>query len=233
LVNCACRINNVGRRRAYIWKRATYSGTVSGVFSNPVLSGDIINLDRSLSFNDNTTTALFTGFGTNAITWGDVSPSTLTFNGNSFASVQPGQTFELGTVTYRNGGSTGGTIIFGGTLTLTASTAQGPIDPGVAHVGMLATQNGSGSAKADADFLTFDVFPVTFNVLEGKTATAELFGKIVGDPQLQITGIELAPGQEGNGFIGHGQPTVPDTGSTIMLLGGVLGALGVIRRYLK
>jgi VPDSG-CTERM exosortase interaction domain len=212
---------------------ATYSGNVSGTFSDPVLSGFAIDTDGSHLSSDNTTTAVFTGFGTNSITWGDFTASSLVFNGNSFAGVQPGQTFELGTLTYFNGASTLESLIFGATLTLSAITSPGPIDPGVAHLGMLNTANGTGSVKRDADFLTFDVFPVTFNVLEGASASAKLFGKIEGDPELQVTGIELAPGQDDNAFIGNGQPAVPDGGSTIVLLGVGLGGLGVIRRHVK
>ena len=68
-------------------------------------------------------------------------------------------------------------------------------------------------------------FPQTFNVFEDSTASAELFGKIVGDPQLVLTGIELNPDQSSNGFIGHGVGSVPDSGGTLALVGIALAAL--------
>lgn len=50
---------------------------------------------------------------------------------------------------------------------------------------------------------------------------------IVGDPALTVTGIQLDPGQTNNGFIGHGQPPVPDSAGTLGLMGLALGALAV------
>jgi hypothetical protein len=212
----------------------TYSGSISGTFSNPVLTGYVIDLQGNHVPLDNTTTAVYTGIGTNSITWGQAFPgfpdSILTFTGKSFSGVTPGQVFDLGTVTYFNGTNLNDTFIFGATLTLSVnSTLGGSIDPAVSNLGFIATQNRQpppNTLKVDADFITFDVFPVTFNVFEGASASADLFGMIVGDPSLTITGIQLNPGQENNGFIGQGQPSIPDTGSTLCLLGLALGSLG-------
>jgi hypothetical protein len=216
---------------------AIYSGSISGTFSNPVLTGYIIDLQGNHVPLDNTTTAVYSGIGTNSITWGAPSPgfpaSILTFTGKSFSGVTPGQVFDLGTVTYFNGTNLNDTFIFGATLTLSVnSTLGGSVDPAVSNLGFIATQNRQpppNTLKLDADFITFDVFPVTFNVFEGATASADLFGKIVGDPMLTITSIELVPGQENNGFIGNGQPSVPDTGSTLGLMGLALLALVLTR----
>jgi hypothetical protein len=212
---------------------ALNSGTISGVFTDPVLAGNTIDEFGNLVFHDNTNTAVFNGFGTNSIKWG-ASPggNSLTFVGASFSGVQPGQPFFLGTLTYFNTMNLNQTGIFGATLTLTVSNSQVAIDPAVSHAGILATANTGVSQARDADFITFDVLPVTFNVYEEATASAKLFGQIVGDPQLQITGIELAEGQAGNGFIGHGQPSVPDTGTTLFLLGGCVGTMVLARRKL-
>jgi hypothetical protein len=208
-----------------------YSGSISGIFSDPVLTGYALDLNGNHIPLDNTTTAVDTGFGTNSITWGDASPSSssLTFTGKSFSGVAPDQVFDLGTITYFNGSSTGPSLIFGAALTLAVnSTMGGSVDPGVAHLGFIATANGGVNERRDADFITFDVFPLTFNVFEGHTASAELFGKIVGDPFLTVTGIQLNPGQEDNGFIGQGQPSVPDSAGTLGLMGLALGALAVL-----
>jgi hypothetical protein len=211
---------------------ALYSGSISGTFSSPVLTGYFIDLNGNLVPQDNTNTAVYNGIGTNSITWGapipGFPPNSLTFTGKSFSGVASGQVFDLGTVTYFNGATLDN--IFGATLTLSVnSTMGGSVDPAVSNLGFIATENGGVDRFRDADFVTFDVFPQTFNVFEGATATADLFGMIVGDPSLTITAIQLNPGQESNGFIGHGQPSVPDAGSTLGLLGVALGALAVFR----
>jgi hypothetical protein len=208
----------------------TFSGTISGVFSEPVRAGFFIDANGNKLFQDNTATASFTGFLTSSITWGsDVGfgPNMLSFTGATFSNVVPGQIFELGTITYHN--SSTANDLFGATLTLSLAN----VDPAVSHLTFTPTENTGVSEKVDADFIAFDVFPVTFNVFEQATASAILFGKIVGDPQLEFTSIELAPGQGDNGFIGHGQPSVPDTGTTIILLLSAVSGLGIARRFAR
>ena len=214
---------------------AIYSGSISGIFSDPVLTGYSILLNGDHVQEDNTTSAVYTGVGTNTVTWGaPPPPSSLMFTGKSFSGVAPGQLFDLGTITFTNGNNFSDTFIFGATLTLTVnSTMGGSVDPSVSHLAFIATENGGVNQNVDADFVGFDVFPQTFNVFEGNTATAELFGKIIGDPFLSVTSIQLNPGEEDNGFIGRGQPSVPDQGSTFLLL--TLGSLGLValRRKLR
>ena len=218
---------------------AIYSGGISGTFSNPVLTGFGLGPNGGKIPIDNTNTAVFTGFGTNSISWGapfpNFPPSTLTFTGKSFSGVAPGQVFDLGTITYFNGNSLRQTLIFGGTLTLAVDSIQGgPVDPATSNLRFIATanhllKNGQPDPKfklQDADFVTFNVFPQTFNVFEHSRASADLFGKIVGDPSLTITGIQIVPGQENNGFIGHGSP-VPDSGGSFALMGFALMGLAV------
>ena len=183
---------------------AIYSGSISGTFSNPVLQGTVVD------------------------------PLT----GNNFRGVLPGQTFDLGTVTYFNGTNINTTFIFGATFTLTVnSTMGGSVDPSVSTLAFRSTINHPIPPSTDAknaDFIRFGAFPLTFNVFEGHTASAELFGEIVGDPHLVLTGIELSPGQSNNGFIGHGVPgLVPDSGGALALMGVALAALtafGINRR---
>jgi hypothetical protein len=197
---------------------AIYSGSISGIFSDPVLTGYFIALNGDHVQQDNTTSAIYGGVGTNTITWGDPIPgNSLTFTGKSFSGIAPGQLFDLGTITFTNAGTLNN--IFGATLTLTVnSTMGGSVDPSVSHLAFIATENGGVNRGADADFVGFDVFPQTFNVFEGETATAELFGKIIGDPFLSVTSIQLNPGEEDNGFIGRGQPA-PDSASAFVLMG--------------
>ena len=217
---------------------ALYSGSISGTFSNPVFSGYGIDLNGNPITQDNSSTANYTGLGSNFITWGAVSPgfpsSILTFAGNSFSGIAPGQDFNLGTIIYFNGTSSFQSLIFGASLTLTVNSTQGgTVNPAVSNLGFVSTENrqpAPNSVPADADFVLFDpLLPVSFNVFEGATASAYLFGAIVGDPNLTITGIQLGPGQENNGFIGHGQPSIPDTASTLSLMGLALLALAATR----
>ena len=44
--------------------------------------------------------------------------------------------------------------------------------------------------------------------------------------------ITLAPGNRSNGAIYTGFASVPDGGTTVMLLGVALGALGIVRRFI-
>jgi len=224
---------------------AIYTGSISGTFLNPVLQGTVVDpLTGNLTFLNNTTTAVYTGFGTNAITWGAPNPisgpSSLTFTGHSFSGIAPGQIFDLGTVTYFNGNNFNDGFIFGATLTLAVnSTIGGSVDPSVSTLAFRSTINHPpaqppATDAQNADFVRFSAFPLTFNIFEGHTASAELFGEIVGDPQLVLTGIELSPGQSNNGFVGHGVPgLVPESGSTLALMAvgfAALTAFGISRR---
>ena len=209
---------------------AMYSGTISGVFTDPVLIGFNSDLGVLVPI-DNSATAVYEGFGSNSITWGTGSDprNQVTFTGASFADIQPDQTFKLGTLTYTNGSANVTTTIFGATLTLSVNGALVTIDPAVDRMGVLATINYGIDARADADLLTFDASSHTFNVFETHTAVADVFGRIVGDPILVFTGIALAPGQEANGFIGDGVFLIPEP-VTVALFGIGLAGLGFARR---
>ena len=63
----------------------------------------------------------------------------------------------------------------------------------------------------------------------------DLFGTIVGDPQLFVNLVTLAPGQSAttNGFIGTDLPlAVPEPSALAVLCGG-LAALLVLRRHMR
>jgi hypothetical protein len=196
-----------------------YSGSITGTFSNPVLSGDLINVDRSVSFFDNTTTAVFTGVGTDTFTWGSDTPSSplsssrFVVTGNTFTNQPANTDFALATFRYLNGSSLVDSIVFGVTLSLSFS-GNASVTPSVSNLKILTTVNGGVDPFADADFVSFDRFPTTFNVFEGAEATATLIGQIVGDPQVQLDGITLAP-DDPSGFLGRGQGSaVPEPGSS-------------------
>src|SRR5438874_1111475 len=76
-----------------------YSGTITGFFDGPVLSGAFLHpVTRQRISQNNTSSTVGSGIGTSSVTWGDnggatIAPSTLTLTGNSFSDVAAGQVF--------------------------------------------------------------------------------------------------------------------------------------------
>ncbi len=192
-----------------------YAGTITGFFDSPVLSGDFLQPGTRLRVSqDNTSTTVGSGIGTSSVAWGDDSggtlpPSTLTFTGNSFSNVAPGQVFPLGTLTYFNGPNSPSSLIFGVTMHLSAGDG---ITPFTGPVAIVSTQNGNIDRVADADLLSFSNFevPSTLGAFEGAAVTAVIFGRIVGESQLEIASIALAEGQADHGCVDEG-PLVDST----------------------
>jgi hypothetical protein len=189
-------------------------------------------------------TSLVWGYGEFA-----VPSSKVTFVGESFTGVLPnlievgqaGTIFRLGTLTYTNGTSPLSTLIFGSTLTLTVTLENDDsvVVPFAINLDIRTTSN-TGTPEQNADYLDFTtqlgtVAPVSFNVLEGETATAILWGQIVGDPFLFATGLTLDPNSVGKGFVGNGLPDdpVPAPLPLALLALGLLGMYGASRKTLQ
>ena len=203
-----------------------FTGTFQGKFTNPQLEGLRYDIDGNLVFEDNSGYAVYSGVGTNTLQWGDgpfdpPNASTVSFTGFSVVNAPSETEIPLGVFYYENGTSLVGTSIFGADFTIWLPE-DASVVPLVAKMDILTTSN-RGEPLFDADFLSFDKFPDTFHVFESESATAILYGRIVGDPEIELTRLEI---QAGEGFVGAG--AVPEPG-TLSLLGCAALFLGGIR----
>jgi hypothetical protein len=132
-----------------------YSGSIAGIFNNPVYSGQYINQTAganaqtppTYSFvnRDNTATAVVTGVGTSTYTWGSCNGCNLGAGVSPFSSIQwlpvpfvnqaGNQDFLLGQILYTNGtinlstGTYGATLNLSGSANLTANGVATALDP--------------------------------------------------------------------------------------------------------
>lgn len=203
-----------------------YSGTVTGFFDSPVKAGSIIDINGNPLYSDDTATVV-SSFGSNFVTWGSgdfpIPQSTLTFDGADYSNVASGEVFKLGTLTYTNGTSNLGTLLYGVTLHILVGNG---VTEKLSQVSILTTANTGLSLARDSDFIAFSDFSQTFNVFEGYTATADLYGAIIGNPYIVLDNLQST---SGGGFIGNGVGNVPEPGTWAMMLLG-FGGLGVMLR---
>jgi hypothetical protein len=215
-----------------------FSGSTSGVFSSPNFDQKVVDAQGNIIHTDVSNTAVFSGFGTNSIIFGS-GGSSLTFTGTSFSGIfanPDSAPFEIGTLSYFNG--IDDVVLGGAMLSITLNTNQGPIDETL-NLSFLVTQNTGISPDRDSDWVQ-GIIPgspsISLNAFERATVSGIVFGRIVGDPMLEVTNIMLAPGQTGNGFVGNGIndiPKTPDTGTTFWLFAIGLAAVALIRpKYL-
>jgi hypothetical protein len=213
------------------------SGTVIGEWSNPVLTGNLIRATGQAEFFDNTATAQYNVvnspdgtfgstlvYGANSV--GGQPFSVLTFFGATLSGVPGNTPVKLGTLTFLNGTSSLDSLIFGATLTLSIKDDI-TVDPLIATAGIVTTENTGFDPNFDADIFYFNVlFPTTFNVYEGNNATIDIYGQFIGDPQIELTSIQLSAGETG-GFIGNGIPEPTPEPATVLLTLAGLATLGI------
>lgn len=106
-----------------------YIGSIAGIFTNPVLTGNIIPVGGGLTFLDST-----------------------------FANQPANTPFPLGTFQFLNGTSALNSLVFGVTLNLSFSDSAA-VTPGTSKLNIVTTANGGVDKFADADFVGFDKFP--------------------------------------------------------------------------
>jgi hypothetical protein len=183
---------------------AGYSGTITGSFDAPLLSGAFLRPEtREPVATDNTVVAPTSGAGTATITWGGddaAAANSVTFTGDEFNDVMPGEVFRLGTLNFANGFSAPDALIFGFDMQLSAGDDLAPFT-GV--VDIVSTQNANVDPVADADVLSFPDFddPSTLAAFESASVTANVNGMIGHDGQLRVTSIERAPGEDEHGCV--------------------------------
>lgn len=137
---------------------ASFSGSVSGAWVNPVPDGSY---------------PTFTGVGTSSFTWGDsggygTPPSGLQFSGNGFSSVASEAAVPLGTVTYYNGtiGSDTGASAVSLMMTVSISSPTSASFTPTFTLELVNVPNNSGG-WADADYVYFP------SALSGETFTLD------------------------------------------------------------
>jgi len=208
----------------------TYSGTVNAVFTNEETDGFYLDANYNpVWYDDND--PVYSGDGTDSIVAGVPAPGSepdqWEFLGASFSNVQEGQTFLLGQLEYFNGTDELGTDLFGGDLTLNFDLTDGTsVDPLTLQYQHISTVN-IGNEIHDADWLNFSQINASFHVYENDWATANVYGRIIGDPYAGGLTLQILPDANGdfNGWIGPSEPVVPAPAAVAPFLLGVCGVL--------
>ena len=144
-----------------------FSGSVSGSWSTPVLSGNLEDgATGALTPADNTTTAQcnlgcalsLPGYPATTLAWGTgasaPATSTLSFTGSPFTQQASNTEFTLGTFDYLNGISDTDSLIFGATLTLTLKDQSNRvIATQTIPLQITTTSNDGTSAPISCNFL--------------------------------------------------------------------------------
>jgi len=199
------------------------SATIIGVFSNPVLTGNVLNDPAvgNLTYFDNTVSAAVGAasgagagcLGSNMLCWGvstsgvplSQSYSELAFTGT------PGYngSGQIGTITFLNGTSDLNTLIFGATLGFYLNSVTPANFLGSDSVIISTTSNQySGTSltqtqlQTDADYVNIcgnlsNICASSIEAYEdsegGTSLIVDLDGTVVGDPSLILNGVTVDP----------------------------------------
>jgi hypothetical protein len=223
----------------------TIGDPIIGIFTNPVLVGNIVNSPAvgQLQPLDNSSTAppFIFGLGTNTLRWGDFTASQLLFAGATLPA-DPTTQFQIGTISYINGTNNPPTVIFAATLDFYLGSVA-PSNLIATDSVVINTTLNFGDPMLDADYINIcgnssNICNMSIEAIEtsegGTGFTAALFGTITGDPQLNLLDVSAS---SGDGFIGARLPLAvpgPIAGAGLpglILAGG--GLLGWWRRRKK
>lgn len=179
-------------------------GTLTGAFSNPAPSTAV--------------TSIVNGTTTSSFSWGvpfvDSAPGSLTFTPEATFDTFPATEFKLGRLTFHNGTLEVGTEATAVDFDVTLNFANLPEMP-VSIKTRFSINNtiNTGNPTADADSVSLEgfVLPSTFSVLEGETASVDVFARLATNRTLTGT----RGGFVNNDFLGSEDP---DTGSTVFAL---------------
>ena len=189
----------------------------------------------------------FTGpYATVTVTWTDSTHASITFQ----SLTNSGNIYLMGGqgAVAVNVNAAFGTV----TSPATASNSGTGFTPGPVTFGGSANEDGFGSFNVtydsfdgythSSDMISFDLTNgsgtwtnaadvLALNGPQGSLAAAHIF--VTTSPANANNGAIITGYAAGNGLMINPLGTVPDGGTTVMLLGAALGALGMARRYLK
>jgi len=196
-------------------------GTILGIFSDPVLAGQIANDPTlgSTAYLDNTgtasvgianstdptlccTTPLQQAYGS-VLVWGSTPGfSELDFFGSAIPADYT-DPFQIGTLTFNNGTSALNSLIFGVTLSLYDNTVSDSTFLGSDQIIITTTNNVAGTPPLDDDYINIcgpnsSICGSSIEAVEstegGTGVTVYFTGTIVGDPTLDFTSVDLVAG---------------------------------------
>jgi hypothetical protein len=229
--------------------------TVSATFTDPVLVGNVANdpAPGELTFVDNSTTATYSGVGTNSISWGTGPDlgipageqfSQLTFMGASNINLSSSTPQTIGTISYLNGTSDLDSLIFGVTINFYA--ANGSTYLGSDNVIITTTENqysGTGltpqQLQTDADYINIcgNSSNICGESLESyeDSETGQLspvVANLQADLDFNLTGITVQNSSSNLGTVGNlpALAQVPEPSALVLTLTALGGCVGLFRR---
>jgi fibronectin-binding autotransporter adhesin len=171
-----------------IYNGATGVTVGNGVSWGWVIKNAMVGTDSATFTNPAPTGAITTGVGTATFTWGSGDPSSLSFSGASF-DTSPGKTFRLGTLTFHNGTIPEGTGADSVTFNISTNLTNVPEKDFTFSTDFtLVNTTNTDDPIASADYVSIGDFSYTFNVLEGDTASVDIFGQLSTDLSITSTG---------------------------------------------
>jgi hypothetical protein len=208
---------------------AQFTGTSTGIFDNPVGGAD-------------NPTPVTTGIGTSSMTFGDpddfgTGPNALAFTGAAFAGVPAETLFPVGSLYYFNG-----TTVLGSNLDKIGLDIELLFTvPGIGSKSFdfpltITTTPNTGTQAQNADYVTLPAASSTTFTVGLETYTLDLsFGEFTGGGYLAPDGSFHVYEDDSAtapvfGDITTNLEGVPDSGSTMLFLGGASALLGWARR---